>query len=204
MPSPPGCRQRGRIRKLGLARAQGQGWAPGRSHSLCPCAAHPAPQVAGREVPEVWEGAVSQTFQDGVPPSPGVPGKLPGSPRPWDSSTPHTLSCSPHPGGMGEPWGCLLSSPLPLHPAWWAAPSCRVSSRGGKTELWAELGAWPKAGGCCLEPLHTDCLATRQLGPQASQSPPRNNPTPHGVPTWAGLREEIQTPPCLPPGRLRA
>lgn len=153
----------------------------------------------------MWEGAVSQTFQDRVPPSPGVPGKLPSSPPPGDSGTPHTLSCSPHPGAMGEPWGRLPSSPLPLHPAWWAAPSCRVSSGGGKTELWAELGAWPKAGGCCLEPLHTDCLATQgQPGPQASQSPPRNNPTPHGVPTWAGPREERQTPPCLPPGRLRA
>lgn len=106
---------------------------------------------------------------------------------------------------MWEPWGRLPSSPLPLHLAWWAAPSCRVSSGGGKTELRAELGAWPKAGGCCLEPLHTNCLATQgQPGPQASQSPPRNNPTPHGVPTWADPREERWTPPCPPPGRLRA
>lgn len=40
------------------------------------------------------------------------------------------------------------------------------SAQEEERQLPAELGAWPEARGCCLERLHTDCLATQgQPGP---------------------------------------
>lgn len=142
-----------------------------------------------------------------VPPPPGLPGKLPGSPRPWDSNAPHTLSCFPHPGTVGEPWGCLPSSSLPLHPAWWAAASWGGQLRRRKDNYRQSLrpGLRPGVAACSAftptaRPLK-DSLGHRHPNPRQGTTPPLTE-CPPGL--GSVQKDFRRTPLHPPPDRLRA
>lgn len=165
----------GRIRKPGL---RGRAGLEDEATPSAPVQARLEPQAMGREVPTVWEGAVPPTFQDRVPPPAGLPGKLPSSPRPWDSDASHTLSCFPHPETVGEPWGCLPSSSLPLHPAWWAAASWGGQLRRRKDNYRQSLGPGLRPGVAAWSaftptawPLK-DSLGHRHPNPRQGTTPP--------------------------------
>lgn len=136
-----------------------------------------------------------------VPPPPGLPGKLPGSPRPWDSGAPHTLSCFPHPGTVGEPWGRLPSSSLPLHPAWWAAASWGGQLRRRKDNYRQSLrpGLRPGVAACSAftptaRPLK-DSLGHRHPNPRQGTTPPLTE-CPPGL---GSVQKDFRRTPLHPP-----